>query len=561
MKKILSILLITLSAAAFAQKTVTTTTKRLIAKDSIQLGGVWRSTWPDGTTGIGTAWAIGGNTLGATPGKIGTLDNTNILFYTNNQQILTLEAAAGKAVRAHTIIADNDSSTQVATTAWIQKNIVRRLYFAAPLQVVGDTVKCPSCGSGGGSGWGLSGNAIGASDVFGTTNNRSIKVITNNANVFTIDSLGRLRLRVDNNTDLSNIISVVNSTNARPFDVSVGTGGTQLQMFINSNSSVAAPQYNGLRLLRGNTKDSLVDGIYNSMDFQFYETVKFNTILPQRVSFMAADNQIPLITAKSAIGGRGVYIGSDTTQQASSALTVTANNKGVLIPRLTTTEMNAVASPANGLLIYNTTDTAFYYYKFNAWAKVNASSGGGSSQWTNNTGGIYYLDKVRIGTTDETDEKLYVEGDARVSGNLAVNGDIQTANISVTAAASITNALNVGGDITAPNFIGTSIANVTAIDLSAGDFDITNGGAFVVTASGPGNKIKFPNPSRHVGKTVILINQTGDTFDIDGSFGYNPIDIGVSLTELTGGSTLTCFAIPEGGGLYRWKVISKNIAP
>ena len=58
------------------------------------------------------------------------------------------------------------------------------------------------------------------------------------------------------------------------------------------------------------------------------------------------------------------------TPAASAALDVssTANNKGILIPRLSATQKDAIVSPAEGLLIYQTTaPTGFYFYSGTAW--------------------------------------------------------------------------------------------------------------------------------------------------------------------------------------------------
>ncbi len=43
-----------------------------------------------------------------------------------------------------------------------------------------------------------------------------------------------------------------------------------------------------------------------------------------------------------------------TTPDPSSILDITASDKGVLIPRMTTTERDAISNPVNGLMIYNT---------------------------------------------------------------------------------------------------------------------------------------------------------------------------------------------------------------
>lgn len=57
---------------------------------------------------------------------------------------------------------------------------------------------------------------------------------------------------------------------------------------------------------------------------------------------------------------------------ASSILDVVSTTKGVLIPRMTKAERDAIASPATGLLIYQTNSTpGFYYYSGSAWGAVS----------------------------------------------------------------------------------------------------------------------------------------------------------------------------------------------
>ena len=50
-----------------------------------------------------------------------------------------------------------------------------------------------------------------------------------------------------------------------------------------------------------------------------------------------------------------------TTPDISSILDIESSDKGLLIPRLTTTERNTIVSPANGLLIYNTDSDEFQF--------------------------------------------------------------------------------------------------------------------------------------------------------------------------------------------------------
>jgi uncharacterized protein (TIGR02145 family) len=62
-----------------------------------------------------------------------------------------------------------------------------------------------------------------------------------------------------------------------------------------------------------------------------------------------------------------------TTPAPSAALEVSpiGNNKGVLIPRLTATQKDAIASPAEGLLVYQTTaPIGFYFYTNTVWKLI-----------------------------------------------------------------------------------------------------------------------------------------------------------------------------------------------
>ncbi len=57
-----------------------------------------------------------------------------------------------------------------------------------------------------------------------------------------------------------------------------------------------------------------------------------------------------------------------TTPNASSKLEIVSTSKGILIPRMTRSQRNAIPSPATSLLIYQTDYTpGFYYYNGNAW--------------------------------------------------------------------------------------------------------------------------------------------------------------------------------------------------
>lgn len=70
-------------------------------------------------------------------------------------------------------------------------------------------------------------------------------------------------------------------------------------------------------------------------------------------------------------------LGVGGAAHASAMLEVSANDKGILIPRMSSAQRNAIASPATGLLVFDTTVSGFVFFNGNVW--VNLAAGGISS--------------------------------------------------------------------------------------------------------------------------------------------------------------------------------------
>jgi uncharacterized protein (TIGR02145 family) len=82
----------------------------------------------------------------------------------------------------------------------------------------------------------------------------------------------------------------------------------------------------------------------------------------------------------------------------SAMLDVKATDGGILIPRMTATQRDAISSPATGLMVYVTDDNKFYYYDGTQWVTF---SGGADGDWTVNGNDMYssVSGNVGIGTT------------------------------------------------------------------------------------------------------------------------------------------------------------------
>ena len=64
------------------------------------------------------------------------------------------------------------------------------------------------------------------------------------------------------------------------------------------------------------------------------------------------------------------------TPDASSALDIESTTGGILIPRLSESQRDAIALPATGLMIYQTNEiSGFYFYNGTAWTKINGATG------------------------------------------------------------------------------------------------------------------------------------------------------------------------------------------
>jgi hypothetical protein len=87
------------------------------------------------------------------------------------------------------------------------------------------------------------------------------------------------------------------------------------------------------------------------------------------VSFKAS-NGGDQFTIKNTSGN--VLIGT-STDIASSKVTIQSTTQGFLPPRMTTSQVNAIATPAEGLVVYNTTISHLCVYQSGAWVRISHS--------------------------------------------------------------------------------------------------------------------------------------------------------------------------------------------
>lgn len=104
-------------------------------------------------------------------------------------------------------------------------------------------------------------------------------------------------------------------------------------------------------------------------------------------------------------------VGINTTgaaPDASSMLDVSATNKGFLTPRMTTAQRLAIATPANGLMVYDTDLRCHYIYSTatSSWKSLCDIETTNGQSTTVFTGATTFLRSLSVTTTAATDQVI-----------------------------------------------------------------------------------------------------------------------------------------------------------
>jgi hypothetical protein len=210
-------------------------------------------------------------------------------------------------------------------------------------------------------------------------------------------------------------------------------------------------------------------------------------------------------------------IGIGTKTPAPSAvleISSAGNNKGILIPRITATQKDAIVNPAEGLLIYQTTaPTGFYYYTGTAWklmaiqtdvaSKVDKVDGKDLSSNDYTTAEKTKLSAI---TGTNTGDQTTITGNAGTATKLAASKTINgvafdgTEDITAPAAAetltgSTLKSTVTGSSLTSVGTITSGVWSGTAVAIQKGGTGLDKVGTNGQVLTSNGTSITWATPA------------------------------------------------------------------
>jgi hypothetical protein len=192
--------------------------------------------------------------------------------------------------------------------------------------------------------------------------------INANTDMFSVfnNTNANISLWGNNNTSYRSYNANAGPNNSFNFYTSLGNLTVPTAMSLSTNvGTIGFLGYDGASYRQGASIGAFVDG-----------TVTVGST-PTRISFFTQVAGSSALPERMRISSTGAVMIGTTTETSTAQLEVSSTSKGFLPPRLNSTQASAIASPAEGLLIYvtstNGTFTAKGWWGYNgaAWEKLN----------------------------------------------------------------------------------------------------------------------------------------------------------------------------------------------
>jgi hypothetical protein len=302
-----------------------------------------------------------------------------------------------------------------------------------------------------------------------------------------------------------------------------------------------------------------------------------------------------LLAAAHSIFAQGIGIGQ-SQPHASAQLDISSNNRGLLIPRLTTAQRTAINAPAAGLLVYDSTLQDLMYFQ-NGWKSTSAlklpfsgtystagplleigNTGSGTIFFASSASGtaMRAFSNQSIGIWGQTENgyggyfssnaangiALGVAGKIQVNGSTGAAGSIMAVNNAGNASWMPAVAFSVGSSVSG----GQNIAHNTDVAVNFTNTDYNIGADYNIstnTFTAPANGIyhfdamlMWENPASSTGYLAITLRVNNSNYAtvrtpaVSGRTASNTLSIDIDLNTFdqvsifafqTTGATLAVF--------------------
>ncbi|SKB84101.1 hypothetical protein, partial [Daejeonella lutea] len=247
---------------------------------------------------------------------------------------------------------------------------------------------------------------------------------------------------------------------------------------------------------------------------------------------------------KQILNTAGIAIGVASISNSSVALQVDGTDKAILIPRIT--NLTAIASPENGMMVYNTADNKFYVRQANTWSSFADGSGSVVSM-NGKVGAVTFEGDETTITVNNSGDKIIVSAKSasaiwnanKLNGNNVastnpVSGQVLGWNGTQWMPVDMT--ANTALVVTNPAQTAiTSVGTLTGLTVTAPIVGSVTGNAGTATKLAAPKKI---NGVDFDGSTDITLPGTSDAGALTGTT-LNPSVLNSSLTSVGTLSNLT----------------------
>ncbi len=211
---------------------------------------------------------------------------------------------------------------------------------------------------------------------------------------------------------------------------------------------------------------------------------------------------IAFLLINNAYSQGGVTIGSNSAPNSSAVLDLQSTSKGLLPPRMSAAQRQAIASPAPGLVVFDTDANQLFLYDGSSWQPL--STGGNNNNPTPSQQALIASEQIEQG---------FFGTDVSMSDGYAAIGAVRADSGSIIQSGAV--------------YIykkGSSGAWAQVAKLSPPDAQI--GGYFGGSVAMSGNYVVVGapsydppgGPSYDAGKIYIFVKGTGDTWTLQASF-------------------------------------------